>query len=98
MRPFASDSPDRNVLVLCTTVFLVDTVLSSWLMVLPVYLQGLGAGIVEAGFCYDLINVAWCGSQFPGGPLSHRIGRKSLIVSSALASVLCYGGLSLAST
>jgi len=92
------DSPDRNVFVLSITIFLIDTVLSSWLMVLPLYLEGLGAGMLEVGFCYALINVAWYGLQFPGGLLSDRIGRKSLIVLSALASILCYGVLGLAST
>jgi len=98
MRTSTFDSSDRNVFVLSTTVFLVDTVLSSWLMVLPLYLEDLGAGMLEVGFCYALINVAWYGLQFPGGLLSDRVGRKSLIVLSALASILCYGVLSLAST
>jgi MFS family permease len=63
-------------------------------MVLPLYLQDLGAGILEVGFCYALIMVTWYGFQLPGGLLSDRIGRKSLTVVSALASVLCYGVLS----
>jgi len=91
-------SSDRNVFVLSTTVFLLDTLVSSWYMVLPLYLEDLGAGILEVGFCYTLINVAWYGLQFPGGLLSDRIGRKSLIVLSTLTFILCYGVLSLAST
>lgn len=98
MRTSMFDSPDRNVFVLSITVFLVDTVLSSWLMVLPLYLEDLGAGMLEVGFCYALINVAWYGLQFPGGLLSDRIGRKSLIVLSTFILILCYGMLSLAST
>lgn len=92
------DSSERNVFVLSTTVFLVDIFVSSWYVVLPLYLEDLGAGILEVGFCYTLINIAWYGLQFPGGPLSDRIGRKSLIVLSAFTFVLCYGVLSLAST
>lgn len=88
----------RNVLVLSTTVFLVDMVLSSWFMVLPLYLEDLGAGILEVGFCYALINLAWFGLQFPGGLLSDRIGRKSLIVLSTFTFILCYSVLILAST
>jgi len=49
---------DRNVLILSVTAFLVDTVLSSWFMVLPLYLDDLGAGMLEVGFCYALIYVA----------------------------------------
>lgn len=98
MRTSMFDSPDRNVFVLSITVFLVDTVLSSWLMVLPLYLEDLGAGMLEVGFCYALINVAWYGLQFPGGLLSDRIGRKSLIVLSTFILIVCYGMLSLAST
>lgn len=92
------DSPDRNVLVLSITVFLVDTVLSSWFMVLPLYLEDLGAGILEVGFCYALINLAWFGLQFPGGLLSDRIGRKSPIVLSTFTFILCYSALILAPT
>jgi len=59
MRTSTFDSPNRNIFVLSITVFLVDTVLSSWLMVLPLYLEDLGAGMLEVGFCYALINVGW---------------------------------------
>ncbi len=88
----------RNVLVLSLSVFLVDMVLSSWFMVLPIYLGELGAGIPEIGFCYALINLAWFGLQFPGGLLSDRIGRKSLVVLSTFTFILCYSVLILAST
>jgi len=98
MRTFMLGSSDRNVFVLSTTVFLLDTFVSSWYMVLPLYLEDLGAGILEVGFCYTLINVAWYGLQFPGGLLSDRIGRKSSIVLSTFTSILCYGVLSLVST
>lgn len=91
-------SSDRNVFVLSITAFLVDTIVSSWYMVLPLYLEDLGAGMLEVGFCYALINVAWYGLQFPGGLLSDRIGRKSLIALSTFTFILCYGALSLAST
>ncbi|MGB9693548.1 MAG: MFS transporter, partial [Fervidobacterium sp.] len=92
------DSSDRNVFILSITVFLVDTVLSSWFMVLPLYLEDLGAGILEVGFCYALINLAWFGSQIPGGLLSDRIGRKSPIVLSTFTFILCYSVLILART
>jgi len=88
----------RNAFALSITVFLVDTILSSWLMILPLYLEDLGAGMIEVGFCYALINVGWYGFQFPGGLLSDKIGRKSLIVLSTSTFILCYGVLILAST
>jgi len=97
MRTPKFGSPDKNVFVLSTTVFLLDTLVSSWYMILPLYLEDLGAGILEVGLCYTLINIAWYGLQFPGGLLSDRMGRKSLIVLSTCTFILCYGVLSLTS-
>jgi len=98
MRTPKSGSPGKNVFVLSITVFLLDTLVSSWYMVLPLYLEDLGAGILEVGLCYTLINIAWYGLQFPGGLLSDRIGRKTSIVLSTFTFILCYGVLSLVST
>jgi len=95
MRTPKFGSSGKNVFVLSTTVFLLDALVSSWYMVLPLYLEDLGAGILEFGLCYTLINVAWYGLQFPGGLLSDRIGRKSSIVLSTFTFILCYGALSL---
>jgi len=98
MRTSKFGSSDKNVFVLSITVFLLDTLVSSWYIILPLYLEDLGAGILEVGLCYTFINVAWYGLQFPGALLSDRIGRKSSIVLSTFTFILCYGALSLVST
>ncbi|MGC8932754.1 MAG: MFS transporter [Candidatus Methanodesulfokora sp.] len=69
-----------NVAVLSITSFIIDSALSSWWMVLPLYLQELGASVAEVGISYAAINAAWAVSQLPGGLLSDRFGRKRVIV------------------
>ncbi|GEM_PF-1559436 len=72
----------RNVSVLSITSFVIDVAFSSWWMILPLYLERLGASVSEVGMSFSLINVAWALSQLPGGLLSDRFGRKIIILLS----------------
>jgi len=89
---------NKYVIVLPATIFLMDVALSSWYMVLPIYLESLGATLIDIGVCYALINVAWYGLQVPGGFFADRIGRKTTIILSTLAFCVCYMVLSVVST
>ncbi len=72
----------KNVTVLSLTTFAIDVTFGSWWMILPLYLERLGASVSEVGLCYALTNVAWSLSQLPGGLLSDRFGRKVMIIVS----------------
>jgi len=72
----------RNVSVLSITSFAIDVAFSSWWMILPLYLERLGASVAEVGISFSLVNVAWALSQLPGGLLSDRFGRKVIILLS----------------
>lgn len=73
---------DSNVTVLSLTSFAIDVTFGSWWMILPIYLERLGAGVTDVGLCYALMELAWALSQLPGGMLSDRFGRKRLIIVS----------------
>lgn len=73
---------DSNVTVLSLTSFAIDVTFGSWLMILPIYLERLGASVTDVGLCYALMELAWALSQLPGGILSDRFGRKRLIIAS----------------
>ncbi|MCS7103009.1 MAG: MFS transporter [Candidatus Korarchaeum sp.] len=75
---------DSNVAVLSLTSFAIDITFSSWWMILPLYLERLGASVTEVGLCYALIGLAWALSQLPGGVFSDRFGRKRVILISTL--------------
>ncbi len=72
----------RNVSVLSITSFMIDVAFSSWWMILPLYLERLGASVSEVGMSFSLIDIAWALSQLPGGLLSDRFGRKIIILLS----------------
>lgn len=71
-----------NVLVLSLTAFAIDTTFGAWWMILPLYLERLGASVPEVGISCALIDMAWAISQLPGGLLSDRFGRKRMIIIS----------------
>jgi MFS family permease len=71
-----------NVAVLSITSFVIDSAFSSWWVILPLYLERLGASVAEVGMSFAVINAAWAISQLPGGFLSDRFGRKRIIVIS----------------
>lgn len=81
---------ERNVLVLSITVLLVLIPLNAWFVVLPLYLEELGATTIDIGISYALLNIAWYALQFLGGLLADRYGRKMLIVLPTFTFVACY--------
>ncbi|MHA1833195.1 MAG: MFS transporter [Candidatus Baldrarchaeia archaeon] len=87
---------ERNVFVLSITVFLIDLISSSWYMVIPLYLEELGASTIAIGVSFALISIGWYSLQFPGGLLGDKIGRKILIVLSTTIFLPCYFMLSIA--
>ena len=87
---------DRNVFVLSITVFLIDLISSSWYMVIPLYLEELGASAIAIGVSFASISIGWYSLQFPGGLLGDRMGRKILIVLSTIMFLPCYFLLSIA--
>ncbi|MEW5768019.1 MAG: MFS transporter [bacterium] len=70
---------NHNVAVLSLTVFFFLIVVFSWFYLLPLYLKGLGASDREVGLAYTLFGFGWTLSQFLGGYLADRFGRKALI-------------------
>jgi len=87
---------DRNVHVLSITGFLIDLVSSSWYMVLPLYLEELGASTIAIGASYAFISIGWYTLQFPGGLFGDKIGRKTLILFCTFIFIPCYVLLSIA--
>lgn len=71
---------EQNVSVLSITVLFVLIAFFSWLPVLPIYLQELGANDFQVGFSYTLIALSYTLMQFLGGILSDHFGRKLLII------------------
>jgi MFS family permease len=71
---------ERNVLVLSGTVFLILTSLFTWYLLLPLYFRELGANDAEVGLSYSLLGMSYSLTQFAGGLLADRYGRKLPIV------------------
>ncbi len=88
--PIGRDTMNRNVFILSITSFLIDLVSSSWYMVVPLYLEELGASTIAIGISFAAISVGWYTPQFLGGLLGDKIGRKTLIVISTLMFIPCY--------
>lgn len=84
---------DRNIIVLSLTSFAVDVTFGSWWLILPLYLERLGASVTDIGLSYALINIAWALSQLPGGYLSDRFGRKRIIVISTSTFIPFYASM-----
>jgi len=88
--PIGRGTMNKNVFILSTTSFLIDLVSSSWYMVVPLYLEELGASTIAIGISFAAINVGWYTPQFLGGLLGDKIGRKILIVISTFMFLPCY--------
>ncbi|MEM2378155.1 MAG: MFS transporter [Candidatus Korarchaeum sp.] len=83
----------ENVTVLSLTSFAIDVTFGSWWMILPLYLEGLGASVSDVGLCYALIGLAWALSQLPGGMMSDRFGRRRLILTSTSTFIPFYASM-----
>ncbi len=69
----------RNLIVLSSTIAVSLLSLTTWLYVLPIYLKNLGATDAEVGLSYTIFTLGNSVFQFPGGLISDRWGRKSVI-------------------
>mgnify|MGYP001772677632 CR=1 FL=1 len=82
--------PNKNILVLSLTSFAIDTTFASWWMILPLYLERLGAKVADIGISFALVYLCWAISQLPGGLLSDKFGRKKLIIISTSTFIPFY--------
>jgi MFS family permease len=71
---------ERNVLVLGLTGFIATLASWSWLGFLPLYIQLLGADMVQLGIVLMVSTFVVYAMQLPGGVLADRFGRKPIIV------------------
>lgn len=81
---------ETNVLAISVTAFFILVPRSAWFLVLPFYLEDLGATTIDIGITYALLNLVWNGLQLPGGLLADRYSRKLLIVLPTLFLAVCY--------
>jgi len=81
---------ERNVLVLGLTGFLATLVSWSWLAFLPLYIQLLGADIVQLGIVLTVSTFVVYAMQLPGGVLADRFGRKPIIVVCGLITAVTW--------
>jgi MFS family permease len=89
---------ERNVVMISVSILLVLIPLSAWWNVFPLYLENLGASQVEIGLVYSLFYIITSGSEFVGGFLSDRYGRKLLIVLPTFVFILSHSLTGLALT
>ena len=71
---------NNNVEILSLTAFLILIFLFSWVYLLPIHLKELGATDRQIGFSYTLFILSFTITQFIGGFLVDRFGRKTMIV------------------
>jgi MFS family permease len=74
-----------NLWVLSATAFLMATGTTTWLPILPLYLRKLGAEDAQVGFAFTLMTASFAATQFLGGLVADRLGRK---VAVALPTLL----------
>ncbi|MBI5651401.1 MAG: MFS transporter [Chloroflexi bacterium] len=66
---------DRNLAIICATIFLNIFVRFMWDPLLPLHLRALGANAPEIGFAFTLMFLARTGFAIIGGALADRHGR-----------------------
>lgn len=81
---------ERNVLVLGLTGFLATLVSWSWLAFLPLYIQLLGADMVQLGIVLTVSTFVVYAMQLPGGVLADRFRRKPIIVVCGLITAVTW--------
>ncbi len=86
----------RNLLVLSGTAFLMLTGAMTWSPLLPLYLRELGAGDVQVGFAFTLMTASYAATQFLGGIVADRFGRKMAIVLPTFLFIPLYAALAFA--
>ncbi len=77
---------NRNLIVICGTIFVNVFVKFLWYSLLPLYLRTLGANDWEIGIAFTLIVVAQTLVAIVGGALADRFGRRAMIALPTLAS------------
>jgi len=77
---------ERNILVLGLTGFLATSASWSWQAFLPLYIQLLGADIVQLGIVLMASTFVFYAMQLPGGVLADRLGRKPIIIVCGLVT------------
>lgn len=96
VREFLGLTP--NVLALCLFYPLGIFVTYTWFNFLPLYLESLGAGVIEIGTAYMIAFATYAIAQTPGGYLADRYGRKKIIVLGIFVSAFLFPILAIATT
>ena len=81
---------ERNILVMLGTVFFLGFGEELWARFMPKYLEFLGAGtmtIAMYGTLKDLLDAL---SQYPGGWLTDRLGRRAALMAFSLIAIAGY--------
>ncbi|MEM2851094.1 MAG: MFS transporter [Candidatus Bathyarchaeia archaeon] len=81
---------ERNIVVLGLTGFVANLASWSWLAFLPLYIQLLGADIVQLGIVLMVSTFVVYAMQLPGGILADRFGRKPLIIVGGLVTAVTW--------
>lgn len=81
---------NRNLSVMCGTIFVNVFMAFMWNPLLPLYLRALGANDWEVGVSFTLIGIARTLFAVFGGALADRYGRKRLLVAPTLATIPLY--------
>ncbi len=81
---------NRNLFVLCGTIFTNVFFNNTWYPLLPLYYRQLGANDWEIGLAFTSTTIARMIFAMVGGTLADRYGRKKLLVLPALAAVPLY--------
>lgn len=81
---------NRNLTIMCVTIFANLFFTFTWNMLLPLYLRTLGANDWEIGISFTALMIGRTLFAFFGGVLADRYGRKRLLVIPAFGSVPLY--------
>lgn len=89
---------EKNVSVLCWTLFGILLSIYSWFLVLPLHLEELGASKLFIGAAYTLFAASFNIFQVFGGRLSDILGARNSIVWPSFLSGAVYLAMSFSST
>lgn len=89
---------ERNVLLLGLTYFIGTFLLNSWGFFLPLYIEELGADVVQVGLVFTISFLAFSLMHVPAGYLADKYGRRKIIGMGTFFSGFCWLAVSMANT
>lgn len=81
---------NRNLAVICITIFMNLFARGAWASLLPLYLRSLGANDWQVGISFTLTGLAQTLFGFFGGILADRYGRRTISASTTIAMGVLY--------